>query len=65
MTKADTPTENSKKQSENTHPTKNFDYKMIAGRLSHFVSWSDDSNPTSVVELVYGISTFPLTAKAV
>ena len=29
------------------------------------VSWGNDSHRTSVVKLVYGIQTFPLTATAV
>ena len=29
------------------------------------VSWGNDSNPTGVVKPIYGIRTFPLTAKAV
>ena len=44
--------------------TKNFDYTTIADRL-RTVSWGNDSHPTGVVKPVYGIRTFPLTAKAV
>ena len=44
--------------------TKNFDYTTIADRL-RTVSWGNDSHPTGVVKPVYGIPTFPLTAKAV
>ena len=44
--------------------TKNFDHKTIAERL-RTVSWGNDSHPTGVVKPVYGIPTFPLTAKAV
>ena len=42
----------------------NIDYTTIAGRL-RTVSWSNDRNPTGVVKPVYGIPTFPLTAKTV
>ena len=41
-----------------------FDYKTTADRLRK-VSWSDYSHPTVVVKQVYGIHTFPLTAKVV
>ena len=64
MTKAPTPTENSKKatwQYENT--TKNIDYTTIADRLTK-VSGSNNSHPTGVVKPVYERSIFPLTAKA-
>ena len=65
MTKAPTPTEKSKKQRDNTkNATKNFDYTTIADRL-RTVSWGNDSHPTGVVKPLYGIPTFPLTAKAV
>ena len=65
MTEALTPTEKSKKQRDNTkNATKNFDYKTIADRL-RTVSWGNDSHPAGVVKPVYGIPTFPLTAKAV
>ena len=54
MTKAPTPTEMSKGQSDNTHnATKKFDYIAIADRL-RTVSWSNYSHPTVVVNLVYG-----------
>ena len=42
----------------------NFDYTTFAGRL-RTVIWSNDSHPTGVVKLVYGIITFHLTTKAV
>ena len=42
LTKALTPTENSKKQSDNTKRHINFDYTTVADRL-RTVSWSDDS----------------------
>ena len=42
----------------------NFDYTTITDRL-RTVSWGNDSDPTGVVKTVYGIPTFPLTAKAV
>ena len=65
MTEALTPTEKSKKQRDNTkNATKNFDYTTIADRL-RTVSWGNDSHPAGVVKPVYGIPTFPLTAKAV
>ena len=43
---------------------KNFDYTTIADRL-RTVSWSNDSYQTGAVKPVYGIPTFPLTAKVV
>ena len=65
MTEALTLTEKSKKQRDNTkNATKNFDYTTIADRL-RTVSWGSDSHPAGVVTPVYGIPTFPLTAKAV
>ena len=65
MSEALTPTEKSKKQRDNTkNATKNFDYTTIADRL-RTVSWGNDSHPAGVVKPVYGIPTFPLTAKAV
>ena len=65
MTEALTLTEKSKKQRDNTkNATKNFDYTTIADRL-RTVSWGSDSHPAGVVKPVYGIPTFPLTAKAV
>ena len=65
MTEALTPTEKFKKQRDNTkNATKNFDYTTIADRL-RTVSWGNDSHPAGVVKPVYGIPTFPLTAKAV
>ena len=64
MTEALTLTEKSKKQRDNTkNATKNFDYTTIADRL-RTVSWGSDSHPSGVVKPVYGIPTFPLTAKA-
>ena len=60
--KAPTPTEKSKKQSDNTKtPPKNFDYTTIADRFKT-VSCSIKSHSTSVFKPVYGILTFPLTA---
>ena len=65
MTKPPTPTEKFKKQRDNTkNAIKNFDYTTNAVRL-RTVSWGNDSHPTGVVKPVYGIPTFPLTAKAV
>ena len=49
MTKAPTPTEMSKGQSDNTNnATKKLDYTAIADRL-RTVSWSNYSHPTGVV----------------
>ena len=54
MTKAPTPTEMSKGQSDNTdNATKKFDYKAVADRL-RTVSWSNYGHPPGVVNLVYG-----------
>ena len=65
MTKAQTPTEKSKKQRDNTkNATKNFDYTTITDRL-RTVNWSNNSHPTGVVKPVYECSTFQLTATAV
>ena len=51
---------------QHKNATKNFDYTTIAGRL-RTVTWGNDSPPPSTGEVkpVYGIPTFPLTAKAV
>ena len=43
---------------QHKNATKNFDYTTISDRL-RTVSWSNDSYPTGVVKLVYGIPTFP------
>ena len=65
MTKSPTPTEKSKKQRDNNKKRQqNFDYTKMADGL-RTVSWSNNSHPTGVVKPVYGIPTFPLTAKAV
>ena len=49
MTKAPTPTEMSKGQSDNTNnATKKFDYTAVADRL-RTVNWSNYSHPTGVV----------------
>ena len=54
MTKAPTPTEMSKGQSDNTNnATKKFDYTAVADRLKT-VSWSNYGHPTGVVNLIYG-----------
>ena len=56
MTKAPTPTEMSKGQSDNTNnTTKKFDYTAVnvEDRL-RAVSWSNYGHPTCVVNLVYG-----------
>ena len=58
MTKALTPTENSKKQSDNTKtPPKTSITTTIADRQLRTVSWSNDSHPTGVVKPVYRIQT--------
>ena len=49
---------------QHTNATQNFDYITITDRF-RTVSWGNDSNPTGVVKPVYGIPTYPLTAKAV
>ena len=64
MTKAPTPAEMSKGQSDNTNnATKKFDYTAVADRL-RTVSWSNNGHPTSVVNRFTG-PTFPLPATAV
>ena len=53
MTKAHTPTEMSKGQSDNTNnATKKFDYTAVADRR-RTVSWSNYGHPTGVVNPVY------------
>ena len=64
MTKAPTPTENQKNNVTPQKRLQNFDYTTIVDRL-RTVSWGNDSLQTGVVKTVYGIPTFPLTAKAV
>ena len=64
MTKALTSTENPKSNVTTQKRHQNFDYTTIADWL-RTVSWGNDSHPTGVVKPVYGIPTFPLTAKAV
>ena len=49
MTKAPTPTEKSKKQSDNKKHHKTFDYTTIADRLKT-VNSANDSHPTGVVK---------------
>ena len=54
MTKAHTPTEMSKGQSDNTNnATKKFDNTAVADRL-RTASWSNYGHPTGMVNLVYG-----------
>ena len=54
MTKAPTPTELSKRQSDNTNKaTKKFDYTAVADRL-RTVSWSNYGHPTGVVNRFTG-----------
>ena len=55
MTKAHTPTEMSKGQSDNiNNATKKFDYTAVADRL-RTVSWSNYSHPTGVVNRFTGL----------
>ena len=63
MTKAPTPIEMSKGQSDNINNTIKIDYTAIAGRL-RTVSWCNYSNPTGVINLFMD-PTFPLPATAV
>ena len=64
MTKAPTPTEMSKGQSDNTNnATKKLDYTAVADRL-RTVSWSTTANQNGVVNLVYGPN-LPTPATAV
>ena len=64
MTKAPTPAEMSKGQSDNTNnATKKFDYTAVADRL-RAVSWSNYGYPTGVVNRFTGL-TFPPPATAV
>ena len=64
MTKAPTPAEMPKGQSDNTNnATKKFEYTAVADRL-RTVSWSIYGHPTGVVNLFTG-PTFPLPATAV
>ena len=51
------------KVTKHKNVTKDFDFTTIVGRL-RTVSWSYNSYPTGLVKSVYGISTFPLTAKS-
>ena len=54
MTKAPTPTEMSKGQSDNTNNARQkFDYTVVADRL-RTVIWCNYGHPTGVVNLVYG-----------
>ena len=62
MTKAPTPTEKSKKQSDNTKTPPKYDYTTAADRIKT-VTWVNDSLPTGVVKPVYGIPTFQFTLK--
>ena len=48
---------------QHKNANKNFDYTTVADRL-RMVSLGNDSHRTGVVQPVYGIPTFPLTAKA-
>ena len=64
MTKAPTPTDKYKSNVTTQKRYKNFDYTTISDRL-RTVSSGNSSHQTGVVKPVYGIQTFPLTAKAV
>ena len=64
MKQAPGPTESILKSKVNTERQQNVDYTTIADRLKTD-SWSNNSHPTGVVKPIYGIPTFPLTAKAV
>ena len=60
--KAPTPTEMSKRQSDNTNnATKKFDYTTVADRL-RTVSWSNYSHPTSPFVLSYSLVALVLFA---
>ena len=64
MTKAPIPTENSKTEGQHTQtPPKTSITQRLQTDLGRSVGVT--SNPTGVVKPVYGIPTFPLTAKAV
>ena len=64
MTKPPTPTENSKTKGQHTQtPPKTSITQRLRTDLGRSVGVT--SNPTGVVKPVYGIPTFPLTAKAV
>ena len=65
MTKAPSPTEKSNKQRDNTKtPPKTSITQRSQTDVGRSVG-GNDSHPTGVVKPVYGIPTFPLTAKAV
>ena len=55
---------NKKATGQHKKATDHFDYTTIADRL-RTASWSNDTHPTGVVKPVYGIQTFPVTAKVV
>ena len=64
MTKPPIPTENSKTKGQHTQtPPKTSITQRLRTDLGRSVGVT--SNPTGVVKPVYGIPTFPLTAKAV
>ena len=64
MTKTPIPTENSKTKGQHTQtPPKTSITQQLRTDLGRSVGVT--SNPTGVVKPVYGIPTFPLTAKAV
>ena len=64
MTKTPIPTENSKTKGQHTQtPPKSSITQQLRTDLGRSVGVT--SNPNGVVKPVYGIPTFPLTAKAV
>ena len=65
MTKAPTPTEKSKQKRDNTKtPPKTSITQRLRTDIGRSVGVTI-AHPTGVVKAVYGIPTFPLTAKAV
>ena len=64
MTKSLHRQKNPKTTRQHKNVTKNFYYTPIADWI-RTVSKGNDSHQTCVVKPVYGISTFPLTTKAV
>ena len=62
MTKAPSPTENSKKQNDNIKTPKKIDYGTIADRR-RTVSWNDNNHQAGLFEQVYGIPNSHLPQK--
>ena len=67
MTKAPSPTENPKKQRNNTEtpPKTSITQRLRTDLHIRAVSWGNESHPTGVIKPVYGVLTLPQTAKAV